>query len=288
MVGFVNHRELTDAYDEGRFLDGCSFRKAPSAAQVSVANWWIDLSMMPGNPLPNYYAASPLVASVLDGWRGIYHGDNVSPASKHLTEICLITPSAAFVGEFRLLDYLLFYPFVDLDDLDTQTMDNSVTLPRYTDGAGVKVMIVAVAPTVGGGTFTFDYINQAGVAKTAPTQSYSVAVANIGSIVTSEPASAAGGRIFARLAEGDTGVQSITSWTNLSSNGGLAAVVLVKPLTHPLPIAEVSVPVEREYPQHNEALPQIIDGAYLGLIVKCAASIASTTLTGRCEYVWSE
>lgn len=288
MAGFRNIRALTRAYDEGRFLDTASFRKVPGASQASVANWWVDLSMVTGNPLPNYYIASPLEAAVLDGQRGMWHGDDVAPASKHLSEMCLMTPSAAFLGEFRLLDYLLFYSFIDLDDLDQQAMVNAVTLPRYADGAGVKAMLVAVTPTVGGGSFTFDYINQDGVAKTSPTQSCSVAVANIASIITSEPATAAGGRVFLLLAAGDTGIRSVTSWTNLAPNGGLAALVLVKPIRQAIPIREVNTPAERELFKDAPNLPEVLDGAYLNLITKCAASVASSTLAGYCSYVWSE
>lgn len=287
MSGFRNHRALAlESIDAGR-VRMCSFRKVPSAAAASVAQWWVDLSMLPGNPLPNYYAAAPLAAAVLDGSRGIFHGSDVSPASKHLLSMHLTTPSAAFVGPYILLDYALYYPFVDLDDLDEQIMDNTTPLPRHTTGEGVKPMIVCVAPTVGGGTFQFNYVNQAGAAKTSPVQSYSTAVANIGSIVTSEPATTAGGRIFAQLADGDSGVRSITSWTNIVSNGGLAAVVLVKRVTLDLPILELNATVEREYPQHANGMPLIPDGAYLNLITKCAASVASSTIAGGCEFVWS-
>ena len=38
----------------------------------------------------------------------------------------------------HLLDYLMFYPLIDLDDDVEQVMDNTVTLPRYDDGAGVR------------------------------------------------------------------------------------------------------------------------------------------------------
>ena len=44
------------------------------------------------------------------------------------------------------LDYLLYYPFIDMDAAgEDQTMTNGVTLPRFTDGAGVRMMAVAQA-----------------------------------------------------------------------------------------------------------------------------------------------
>jgi len=35
---------------------------------------------------------------VLDGFDGIFHGDDKSPATKHLTDIGLVSPTAGFVG----------------------------------------------------------------------------------------------------------------------------------------------------------------------------------------------
>lgn len=288
MAGFVNARNLSDAFEGGRTLGPCSFRKVPGAAQATTANWWADLSMFPGNPPPNYYATAPLEAAKLDPLRGIYHGTDKSPASLHLASELLITPSAGFVGEYILCDYLLYYPFVDLDDLDEQPMVNTEVLDRYTDGDGVRIMMVCQNPTVGSGTFSFTYYNQAGVLKTAPTQSCSTAVANTGSLVNAEPARTGRGNVFLLLADGDYGVRSIVSWTNIVSNGGLAALVLVKPLTSPIRVLEASVPVEREFFKDRAAVPVIEDGAYLNFIIKTGASIASGTLTGVLSYVWSE
>lgn len=283
MAGFRNVAALGRAFDEGR-THSCSFRKVPS--QASTAGWWVDLSMAAGNPVPNYYASAPLVASTLGAFQGIFHGDAKSPASKHLTELNLTTPTAGLVGVYRLLDYLVYYPFVDLDDTDAQVMDNTITLPRYATGAGVRPMLVAVAPTIGGGSFTFDYVNQDGVSKTAPVQSFSVASANIASIITSEQATVAGGRVFLALADGDTGVRSITSWTNIVSNGGLGALVLVKPLAE-CAVREINTPAEMSWPNMQPGVPRIEDGAYLNLIMNCAATVAAGTLSGRASFAWS-
>lgn len=284
-MGFSTVADVRDAALAGK-THQAHFRKVPGAGFVTTASWWVDLSMTPGNPLPNYYASAPLVAATLDGFRGIFHGDAKAPAEKFLTELMLISPTAGFLGEFRLLDYVLYYPFVDLDDTDTQVMDNSVTLPRYTDGEGLRAMLVVTNPTTGGGSFTFDYVNQDGVQVTAPTQSYGVASANAGMLATSEVATAAGGQEFLRLANGDTGMRSVVSFTNLVSNGGLAALVLVKPLASAL-IAEASTPAEFSMLGPAMRPPRIYDGAFLNLICRCAASLASGTLAGRAAFAWT-
>lgn len=282
MAGFRNISEFAEAVNAGR-THSCSIRKVPS--QASTAGWWVDLSMAAGNPQPNYYASDPLVAAELNGDRGIFHGADKSPESMFLTEMSIVTPTAGLVGQYKLLDYLIYYPFIDLDSTDEQAFDNTVTLPRYTDGEGVRAIMVSVAPTTGSGQFTMNYTNQDGASKTSPVQFCSVAAANIASIITSEQATAAGGQLFLRLADGDTGIRSIESVTMLVPNGGLAALVLVKPLADHV-IREVSVPNEASFITQHPGCPQIVDGAYLGLVMNCAATVAAGTLAGRMTFAW--
>lgn len=282
MPGFANYGELSSAVTNGQ-TSFCSFRKVPS--QATVANWWVDLSMAAGNPPPNFYASSPAVAAVLEGHKGIFHGYDKAPSYLYLSRMSLQTPTAGFVGQFMLLDYLLYYPFLDGDDTDVQTMDNSTPLPRYTDGAGVQAIFVCVAPTAGGGQFTFDYVNQDGVTKTSPVHFYSPTAAGISSLLTSQPAGSAGFGPFLRLASGDSGIRSIVSLTNTVANGGLGTIVLVKPLAD-LAIREIDTPAEFSFADQRSPGPRIYDGAYLHLIVNCAATVAAGTLTGFGQFVW--
>lgn len=252
-----------------------SGRKVPS--QASVAGRWVDLSMAGGNPPANYYAASPLVAAVLDPFRGIYHGDSKAPASKFLAEMSLCTPTAGLVGRYMLLDYVLYYPFVDLEDADDQTMDNTVTLPRYADGDGVMVMAVAVAPTTGGGSFTFDYIDNADQARTSPVIFTDTTVVNIASLVSSAPGTVAGLGPFLPLTGDSRGVKRITAFRNLTPTGGLAALVLVKPAAE-LAVREINSPSEYVWGGPGVHPPRIEDGAFHGLIMNCAATVAAGLL----------
>lgn len=280
-MSFALVKDYVDAMLAGKYRS-CSLRKVPS--QATTAFWWADLSMASGNPLPNYYASTPLEAAVLDGDRGIFAGDDTG--GKYLTEMMLCTPTAGMVGAYRLLDYLLYYPFIDGDDTDTQVMDNTVTLPRYTTGEGVMAMYVSVAPTTGSGQFTFDYIDQNGDAKTSPVHVCSTASAGISSLITTQPAVSTSGTPFLRLAEGSTGIRSITSVTNTVANGGLGTIVLVKPIAE-IAIREINTPIERVWLKEKSPIPYIEDGAYLNLIVNCAATIASGQLTGRLNFTWS-
>jgi hypothetical protein len=265
-------------------ISSATIRKVPS--QASTAAWWVDLSMAAGIPTPNFYASEPLVAATLQPMRGINHGDHKAPAEKYLQSLELMTPSTALVGPYFLCDYLLYYPFIDLDSVEPQDLDNTVTLPRYGGGDGVMAMFVCAAPTVGGGSFTYNYVNQSGVARTSPVISYTSAAASISNIVTSQPAVNAGIGPFLPLASGDTGIRAVTGVKNVTSTGGLGTLVLVKPIASHA-IWEINMPHEVEYVRDRPNLPRIYDGAYLNLVVQCAASVAAATLVGRLTTVWS-
>lgn len=283
MSGFRGYRALGDAYLAGQ-THTAHFRKVPS--QASVAGQWVDLSMAAGNPLPNYYASTPLAAATLDGTRGIFHGADKSPASMYLSDLALCSPTAGFVGAFQLLDYLLYYPFVDLDDTDVQTMDNTVALPRYADGANVRAMMVAVAPTTGGGSFTYDYIDQDGNSQTSAVISCNTTADAIATVPTSQQGTVACGQLFLPLNSGDTGIRAVTSVQMVVPNGGLCAIVLVKPLALAT-IREINVPDERSYITEIPGPPCILDGAYLNLAMNCAATVAAGQLTGRASFIWN-
>lgn len=261
-----------------------SARKVP--AQASQNNRWVDLSMTAGNPPPNYYASAPLVAATLDGVRGIHHGDAKAPAKKHLAEIALQTPSSALVGQYKLLDYLLYYPFVDLDDADEQLCDNTVPLPRYTDGCGVQVMAVCVAPTTQGGSFVFDYVDDRGVTRTSPTIFTDTTAVNITNIATSGVGNVGANGPFLPLNSASDGVRQITAFRNLTPSGGLIALVLVTKLAD-MAIREISSPSEYVFGGPGTKPPRIVDGAYLGLVVNGASSVAAAQLAVDLLTTWN-
>ena len=279
MAGFANWREYGDARTNGA-VSYATYRKV--ATTNRAASTWYDMSMAAGSPPPNYYASSPLEAATLNGLKGLYHGGDKSPAQLYL-ERFYCTTTTVQVQQAMLCDYLLYYPFIDGDSTDAQAMTNDVTLPRYTTGQGVQGMLVAVAPTTGGGTFTFDYINQDGAQKTAPVQSCETVSTPIGGIVTHVPATIGGG-CFVRLADGDTGIRSVVSFTHNTVNGGLTCLVLVKPLAD-FSINETSVASEYEYGGIRSLSQRIYDGAYLSIICKLVSANAPS-IVGHASFVW--
>lgn len=285
-MGFSSVQALADAELAGQTWYS-TWRKSPS--QVSTIGVWFDLSMSPGNPVPQYYAASPLVGVPMSysDEQGLNHGRNVSPLTKHLKRVTVMTSTAtALPMPMILCDYLFYYPFIDEGTTDAQSLDNTQTLTRYTDGEGVQVMAVSVAGRTGGQTFQFSYTNSDGVAGRTSQTVIENAVSVNGSIVTSNRANADARGPFIPLQAGDTGVRSIESVTMNGADVGLFALVLVKPLAQ-LSLRGIDAPVEVNYLLDFGQLPRIVDDAYLNLLACPAGSLAATALHGDLTVVWN-
>lgn len=282
MAGFTSNGSAWAAWDSGK-VAAFNFRKMPS--QATTSTWWADLSMAAGSPPPQYYAAEPLKAGVIDGWKGIFHGANQAPAQKYLLDLGIQTQSTSFVGHYKLLDYILAYPFIDLSESAYQPMTNTVSLPRYADGISLSVMFVANAPTVGGGTFTFNYIDDADVERTSPVQTCVDASVPIASLITSKPAIAGYGP-FLPLLTPSKGIKRITGYQQIVSDGGLGTLVIVKSLAD-IAVREINTTSESVYVGPGINPPRIYDGAYLNCIVQCAGSIAGVAVSGQGNIVWN-
>jgi hypothetical protein len=287
-MGFKSTRELISAEDTGA-THISAWRKAPT--QTTASGFWFDLSMSPGFPSPQYYAANPLTTRVMsyssDG--GIHHGLGVSPSKRILRKISAMTNTATVApAPMILLDYLMYYPFVEETVDGPQTMTNSSTLTRYTNGLGVMIMPVIVAPGSGltGVTFTCSYTNSSGVpGRTTQQVELGTQIVN-GTVAITSSATAGCNGPFVPLQRGDVGVRSIESVTfNGVADVGLITLVLVKPVAQ-LSIREVTSPVEVDYLVNFANLPEIKDDAYLNLIVHPGGTIAGSVIMGMIESSW--
>ena len=290
MAGFQTYGEIDDAYTAGRYTIA-GFRKAVTA--TTTQGIWFDLSMTGGGPIPNYYAAAPLTWTVLrqstDG--GLRHGGDVSPAKKCLKSI-MVCPSVVTTSTplpMIVLDYLGYYPFVDMAGSFGLTGSG---LTRYTDGVGVQVMPVLVAPQTGGCSFYITYTGPQGSGRQSQTVICNTATVN-GTIVTTGPTLTATYQSspFIGLQTGDTGVKSIESITWLSDDVGLIALVLVKPLAtialDPIALSVYS-PTEKDFVKDVfGSLPVIQDDAYLNFICYPSGTLATAAIYGIMETVWS-
>lgn len=255
---------------------------------ILTAASFADLSMSPGSPRPNYYTGDPLTATLFNGDYGIWHGGNVSPKQKYLRKINVMGLTAVVApSELMLLDYLLFYPLVDMDSTDDQFFDNTVTLPRYVTGEDVQMMLIATNPYIGGAYFNITYTNSEGVSGRVTRPLLSNSYANISTIVHSGPIGYGSFSPFVPLVPGDKGVRSVESITFLSPNGGLAALVLCHTIARCY-TRETNAAAEWDFIlMKGNLLPEIKDGAYLNFICSSASSAVRGTLHGQIETVWN-
>ncbi len=297
---FKTLSEVIDCELEGRVRD-YSYRKTPS--QVTTIGIWYDLSMSPGMPTPKYwFDASPLIAKAIyqstDG--GIYHGPNVSPSEKYLRMVThhAHCNSPLFLCPMNaiLLDYLLYYPSIDDGTTEEQVMDNTVTLPRYTDGKGVQMMAVTTGARTGGQTFQVKYTNSDGVTGRLSGICTQNAAAYIGSITNSDRAISNSAGWMIPLASGDSGVRAIESVTMISgTDTGLFTIILVMPITQAGFVTNTTTNTgsigtfnERDLLIQTTLLPRIYDNAFLNFIVLPQAALNTTAIIGDLKVIWTK
>jgi len=292
---FNNVADYADYRIEGAWQQSSYIRT--STPVVGVTGRWLDLSVGAGQPSYNAYGGTPLAATPLindNANRGLYTGPNPGAGkTKHIHSITADTSSSAFPSTFVFCDYLMHYPFVDLDDVSEQTMDNTEVLPRYVDGDGVQCFMSVQTPTIGLNTnalCTVKYTNSANVSNRTTTFSVLGSTA-IGSIANSGNDSAAATSTqaspFIPLAPGDKGIRSIESVTMSSGIGGLCTFVLCYSLGS-VPLITNLTQTEKTFFSRTGRVPKIEDGAFLHFIANNGAGSGPTMATFRSSitFVW--
>jgi hypothetical protein len=280
-----NVRSLVDAEKNGQTFFS-TWRKAPT--QATTAGNWFDLSMSPGNPVPNYYIGSPniFVPLAQSTDYGIPHRRSGASDQEYLRMLGAQAALATAVPlPMWLLDYLGFYPFIDESVTDEQTLYTPVAVPRFPLGAGVQMMAVVVAGQTGGlSVFKVKYTNSDGVADRI-TPDHVMTVQAVNGTVISGGVYVNSRAPFLALQEGDKGVRSVQSITFVSGDIGLIALVLVKPIARHT-IRGVDAPVERDFFMEMSDIPAIADDAYLNMIVLPVGTLAAALIYGYIKTCW--
>jgi hypothetical protein len=289
MAGFTGIKDIVDSQLEGR-VRNYKFRKTPS--QVTTAGIWFDLANTSGMPpAKQWFDAAPLTATQISQStdKGLYHGPNVSPSQKHLSKTTVWASIATPLPmQMILCDYLLYYPTVDDSEVSLQVMDNSVALPRYTDGVGVQMVAVTTGARTGGRTFTVSYTNSNGVSgRTAQVMTQNTS-SILGTITTTvlTPTNGTSACPFIPLQDGDVGVRSIESVQMNGIDSGFFTLILVKPLAETM-IRGIDAPVEKDYLLHGAQLPRVYDDAFLGFLCLPQASVAGNVIEGQLKVIWN-
>lgn len=233
---------------------------------------------------------TPYTDSGIGREAGFWHGGNVSTDTKHMVNIGAWTQSATGVpAVLQVVDMLGCYPRIRTDLATVQTLNNSLVLPRYASGAGVRAYF-AINTTNGlnAQNFAMTYTNSSAVAG----RSLGATVSNTASAIQSHigySGTAAGNfGPFLPIAGGDAGVASVQScqFSAASASAGFIDLVLCRPITT-IPLTTAFVAAERNLLSQLFSLPQVQDGAVLGFLVQSGAAIASgTQFQGYSEMAW--
>lgn len=236
------------------------WRKVLVAA--NVAHSWYDDSMIGPEPITNLYAAEPLAAAIMNGSKGIRHWQSHSSHTEHLLEWTMFGQGGSDGPmTFNLIDIAMYYPFIDCDSGDEQILDNTLSLTRHATGAGVRAYIVCQQTGVGNGAYTISYTNQDGVS--GRTSSGNVLLPSAVSQLLTSPHVAAGAHVpFIPLEGTDIGMRSIDSITWTTPPGGLAAIVMCKPIASMLQSETTSYSEKQFHPR----FPVIDNSAYLTIL----------------------
>ena len=262
--------------------------KNPSV--VTASGIALDLTTFGRYPAANYFTDG--VPNTARGLRrsidgGMDHGpDKGSSYRKFLSGVTILSTSALAVPmPVMVMDYIMYYPLIPMEDI--QEMDNTVTLPRSTTGKGVQIMLVEQFPYIGGGTLQVTYTNSDGVGGRLSAICTINTQTSLGTIATSNPATAGCPGLFVPLQQGDGGVRSIESINFFTADAGNLAAVLVKPLA-PFCNYETTCPSEWDFWMQNGMLEQIEDDAYISMVCKPLGSLNGVIIEGQLRTLWVE
>ena len=289
---------INEISSNGKFFRA-DWQKSTFTTTAHTAGLWYSLFRGGGNPPADTILgtgtnlAFQALTDATTNATGIPHGGNVGGGTgfKHLLNAAAQTASATTAPcVLMLVDMLGFYPVTTVTTTGAQSLNNTVTLPRYADGAGVQAFITP-STVMGAATpsITLIYTNSAGVG--SHTTPATLPIGNTAAAVTSIVYSGTGsGKYgpFVPLVAGDAGIRSVQS-INLSASylSGVLNLVLCKPLL-PLPITTLGVTAERDLVNQFMSMPKVYDGACLSwLMLAGAATPVGSALSGHLELGWS-
>ena len=275
-----------------------SFNKVTGAAAYTAGRWY-DTFLLGGQPSAGTYSGTALNAQQCVGSGAtpttgkISCAENVTPSVKHLLAIEMAATAATSVPSLLLLvDMLMYYPAIDMNQSAVQALVNGVTLPRYTDGKGVQMFLTTNATTgaVAHNLHPSDFL----YTNTVPTANRTIPGTVACTVSAITPHIVHTGTAvnnfgpFIPLANTDLGVRSVQQFRLSAASGtaSTAALVLCKPLMT-IPLVTASIASSRDYVFHLPSFPVVQDGACLSILLHAGAAAAATTnFWGTLEFVW--
>jgi hypothetical protein len=296
MSGFTSQDNMINALT----VDGKGYRadwqKSSFATTAHTAGVWYSLFRGGGNPAADTIfgtgtnLAFRALTDATANATGIPHGGDVTSFKVLLNAAAQTAAATVAPCVLMLVDLLGFYNITTVTTTGDQALNNTVTLPRYTDGAGVQAFLTP-STVMGAGTpnIRLTYTDSGATAGnlTPATLPIGNTAAPVTQIVYSGTGAGKYGP-FIPLAAGDAGIRSVQQF-NLSATytSGVLNLVLCKPLMT-LPITTLGVTAERDLVNQFASMPKIYNGACLAwLMLAGAATPVASPISGHLEFGWT-
>jgi len=297
-MGFTSQDDLINQITVNGKIGRIDYMKTTTIA--GVAGTWTDLGVMSGYPLADPYSGATLTFVATDDTYSsgaVYHGGNVSTATKHFLNVaasCFAAAGAPWI--LMCVDQVGYIPILTTDV--TGTASRTVTMTaltgasRWANGVGLRAYISCrVAPATGGPNITaFTYTDESG--NTAQTMSTAIGCAAApvaGQIIHSGNAAARTGP-FLPLVTGDYGIRDIEAFTLSGGTAYTGTGTLIMHLVRPLwqiPIPVSGIMAERDLVNQLPSMPKIPDGACLRfLLFQTGATTISSPVNVMADYGW--
>ena len=240
---------------------------------------------------------TPYSSTTVQGgiWPGSVTGGT---ASSHLMTMSaqIANATTSVPATLLLVDLLGCYGRIDANTLSTLTLGNTLTLPRYTTGAGVMAYSVTAPTTLGANAHNFvaSYTNESNVSSRSFPQVVAGTTAAVNSHISHSGVAANNIGPFLPLQSGDTGMRRINTWQQTVAGGTASTfnnVVLCKPIME-IQVTTAFLLAERDLLNQFPSLPYVQEasatsGACLAwLMYAGAATPANTNIWGVNRYAW--
>ena len=200
---------------------------------------------------------------------------NVSPDTKHLLTLSAVTPATTAVPGFLMLtDLLYMYTSCVLTGTPT-TLNNGAAKPtRFNNGVGVQCTGI-VATAVGAATpaLTLTYTDSGGTGSNTGNLTASANSLPVGSCFSGGTVATLGSP-YMNLANGDSGVRQLDSYTLASGTTGTITFMLHRPIAT-IPLVAANVAGERDFVFNMPSLPDIPDDACLGFFLMTGGALTA-------------
>lgn len=292
-MGFTSQDDLINQISTNAKTDTVICSKTLPAAGTAGA--WTDLGNAAGIPVAATYGAADLTwTDTDDTWSegALYHGGNVSTATKHFLSAGACCVAAAGAPWFLMcVDDVGYVKLSGANVSSTGTKTVTMTAisgsHRYPNGEGLRMYVSALgALGANAPTCIVNYLDTGGGAG-ATTTFTSTASATNGSIINTG-AAANKYNPFLPLAAGDTGVSDIVSvvWAGTAHASGTVIVHLVKPLWC-IPVPATGLYTKVDFVNAVPSLRQIKDGANLRFIMfQTGATTSGGTIFVDFDYAY--